>query len=142
MPSIGPQLPPELLKRKRSENEGDEGDTSDSSTGPVPPPKPEKERSPPSAKRARVIGPAPPPAPLDQRPASSSPRLGSDAESDSDDDGFGPNLPSAVDTAGSSSAQPSIGPQIPAPTASAAPAKRDEWMTTAPTNGDWGSRVD
>lgn len=142
MPSLGPQLPPELQKRKRSDDEDDEGASSDSSTGPAPPDVQGKGKTPPSAKRARVIGPTLPPARLDERPASppddtQGERLSSD---DEDDDDFGPSLPSSRDAAPKSSA--SIGPQIPTPNVAAPPPQRDEWMTLAPSSGDWASRVD
>jgi hypothetical protein len=138
MPAVGPSLPSDLQKRKRDDDHEEEGDTSDSSTGPSPPTRHEEQTAAPTTKRARVIGPAPPPAPLDERPVSSGTRLASDAEFDSDDDAYGPSLPPANETA----AESSIGPQMPAPASSTAPLKRDEWMTTAPSNGDWSSRVD
>ncbi|KAJ9615285.1 hypothetical protein H2200_001360 [Cladophialophora chaetospira] len=139
MSSIGPQLPPNLQKRKRSDDE-DDGNTSDSSTGPAPPPKP-KETSPSVAKRARVIGPAPPPAPLAERPATD-PEPSSEEGSESDDDDFGPMLPSAADNAVEASTKSPIGTQSGENAVPGAPAQRDEWMTMAPTNGDWSSRVD
>lgn len=141
MPSVGPQLPPELQKRKRSAEEDDEGSSSDSSTGPLPQRPGSRAQSPPSAKRSRVLGPTLPPAPLDQRP-SSPPQPESDNGSESsDDDDFGPSLPSANDDPSAKSAS-STGPQIPTPSAPPARLQRDEWMTIAPTNGDWSSRVD
>ncbi|ETI25710.1 hypothetical protein G647_02484 [Cladophialophora carrionii CBS 160.54] len=142
MPAVGPQLPPDLQKRRRDDDHDDEGHSSDSSTGPSPPPRDEEQTAASTTKRARVIGPAPPPAPLDERPVSGGTRLASEAESESEDDDFGPSLPSATETVAQSSNQFSIGPQMPVTTASAAPAKRDEWMTIAPSNGDWSSRVD
>ncbi|OCT46934.1 hypothetical protein CLCR_02539 [Cladophialophora carrionii] len=142
MPAVGPQLPPDLQKRKRDDDHDDEGHSSDSSTGPSPPPRDEEQTAASTTKRARVIGPAPPPAPLDERPVSSGTRLASEAESESEDDDFGPSLPSADETVAQSSNHFLTGPQMPVTTASAAPAKRDEWMTIAPSNGDWSSRVD
>ena len=90
MPSVGPQLPPELQKRKRSTDEDDEeGSSSDSSTGPLPQRPGSGAQSPSSAKRSRVLGPTLPPAPLDERP-SSPPQPESDNGSESsDDDDFG-----------------------------------------------------
>ena len=128
MPSVGPQLPPHLAE-KRKRNDG------------------EDTRSPPSSpdsasKRPRVIGPAPPPAPLDQRPPLSPVKNGDDANEDSenssDDDDFGPALPTAVDTKKASTVP--HGPSAPAQ--STAPAKRDDWMTIVPEHGDWSKRVD
>jgi hypothetical protein len=138
MSPIGPQLPPEMQKRKRSDDEESDGGSSDSSTRPAPPLHSKKQPSPPSTKRARVVGPAPPPAPLDERPPND-PRHDHEEESESDDDDFGPSLPSATEASKQASAQTSIGPRVAAPAPSA---KRDEWMTLAPTNGDWSSRVD
>jgi hypothetical protein len=137
MPSIGPQLPPELQKRKRSDNEDEEGNSSDSSSGPAPPSKPkeEMEQSPPSSKRTRVLGPAPPPAPLDERPTNGPEAYGKDGSSDEDDD-YGPSLPSAEPASKSASVGPRPPPSAPVP------AQRDEWMTLAPTSGDWSQRVD
>ncbi|KAK5195470.1 hypothetical protein LTR99_001991 [Exophiala xenobiotica] len=142
MPSVGPQLPPELQKRKRSADEDDEeGSSSDSSTGPLPLRPGSRAQSPSSPKRSRVLGPTLPPAPLDERP-SSPPQPESDNGSESsDDDDFGPSLPSANDGPSAKSSS-SIGPQIPTPSAPPTRLQRDEWMTIAPTNGDWSSRVD
>ena len=137
MPSIGPQLPPELQKRKRSDGEDEDNESSDSSTGPGPALQPERRSSPPSTKRARVVGPAPPPAPLDERPPNDP--MHDDEDSESDDDGFGPSLPSTSDAMKRPSESSTIGPR---PSQPAASATRDEWMTLAPTNGDWSSRVD
>ena len=128
MPSVGPQLPPHLAEKRKRDDEGE--DTRPSSSPDSP------------SKRTRVIGPLPPPAPLDERPTSSSVRDGDEkdegSESSSEDDGFGPALPSAADIKKASTAsQPrSAQPQ------STAPAQRDEWMTIAPTSGDWSARVD
>jgi hypothetical protein len=137
MPSTGPQLPPELQKRKRSDDEDEEGNSSDSSSGPAPPSKSKdvKEQSPPSSKRTRVLGPAPPPAPLDELPPNGPEADGEDESSDEDDD-YGPSLPSGE----LASTSASIGPRPPA--SAPAPAQRDEWMTLAPTSDDWSQRVD
>lgn len=90
----------------------------------------------PPSKRQRTIGPALPPANLDERPPQSPDHSGTDS---SDDDDFGPALPGALSAPSSPADVPtaSIGPQ-----GSSTPAKRDEWMTMAPENGDWTSRVD
>ncbi|KIW23566.1 uncharacterized protein PV07_11754 [Cladophialophora immunda] len=145
MSSIGPQLPPHLQNRKRSHD--DEDESSDSSTGPLPPTKPAQEGTTSSAKRPRVAGPTLPPAPLDERPPSSPLRPTEETDSDTneeeeEDDDFGPRLPSANDRPTKSSASSSIGPQNSTTTVSTAPVKRDEWMTVAPSNGDWSARVD
>ena len=138
MPSIGPQLPPHLQDRKRSHAEADDNSSSDSSTGPALPSRSEKETSPASPKRIRVVGPAPPPAPLDERPPLDPPANDDDESESDDDDDFGPSLPSASDSVARSSIA-SVKTHV---SASASATKRDEWMTIAPTNGDWSSRVD
>lgn len=125
MPAVGPTLPPGVAeKRKREEsdvsNAGDDG----------------RDESPDSSKKPRVIGPAMPPAPLDERPAGSPPHTKDDASDDeSSDDDFGPALPTAADA----TKKPST---LPAPTTAAPALQRDEWMTIAPKNGDWTSKVD
>ena len=141
MSLIGPQLPPELQKRKRSDDQDDTAESSDSSTAPAPPPPRANKPSPSSTKRARVVGSAPPPAPLEERPTND-PQQNDEPASESDDDDFGPSLPSATNAANQSSARSAVGLQMPAGAPAAALAKRDEWMTLAPTDGDWSSRVD
>jgi hypothetical protein len=138
MGGVGPQLPPELQKRKRSIDDDDNESDSDSS-GPQPARPPQESQSLPSPKRSRVLGPTLPPASLDERPSSPAQEDRSESES-SDDDDFGPSLPSAKDAMNKASTGPSLGPSSnqPAP----APAKRDEWMTLAPEGGDWSQRVD
>lgn len=141
MPGVGPQLPPELPKRKRSiDDDGNQNDSSPSaSDGHQPAPPPKESETIPSPKRSRVIGPTLPPAPLEERPSTPAQEDSSESES-SDDDGFGPSLPTAKDTMNKASNGPSLGPSSnqPAPVA----AKRDEWMTLAPEGGDWSQRVD
>ncbi|KEF63804.1 uncharacterized protein A1O9_01782 [Exophiala aquamarina CBS 119918] len=141
MPGVGPQLPPELQKRKHSID--DDGNLSDSSSSasnsPQSAPPPRELGSAPSPKRSRILGPTLPPAPLEERP--SSPALGDLSESESsDDDGFGPSLPTAKDAMNKASNGPSLrsSSNQPAPVA----LKRDEWMTLAPEGGDWSQRVD
>ncbi|KIW97653.1 uncharacterized protein Z519_01237 [Cladophialophora bantiana CBS 173.52] len=152
MSSMGPQLPSHLQNRKRSHDHDDHDDhddeSSDSSTGPLPPSsaKSAQEGTNPAAKRPRVIGPTLPPAPLDERPPSGPARAADDGDSDTDDDDgdddFGPRLPSANNHPTKSSAPSAIGPQVATAAASSAPVKRDEWMTLAPSHGDWSARVD
>lgn len=143
MPGVGPALPPELQKRKRS-NDNDDGNASDSdsadSAGPLPARPPPAQQDPPSPKRSRVIGPTLPPAPLDERPSSPAQKDESESESSDDDDGFGPSLPSAKDALNKASTGASTGPSSNNP--ASVPAKRDEWMTLAPESGDWSQRVD
>ncbi|KIW21279.1 hypothetical protein PV08_01859 [Exophiala spinifera] len=144
MSSVGPQLPPELQKRKRSadedEDDDEQGSSSDASTGPLPQRPASKKSSSPSPKRSRVIGPTLPPAPLDERPSTPPPLdEGEESESSDDDDEFGPRLPSASDA---SKPVHSASSQVPPSNAPPARLQRDEWMTMAPENGDWSSRID
>jgi len=82
MPSVGPELPPHLTKRKREE----ENERS--------PQSPKNVDSDGAEKRRRVLGPAMPPAPLAERPPESA-----EEEESSDDDDFGPALPPAPGSA-------------------------------------------
>jgi hypothetical protein len=125
MSALGPELPPHLLaKRKRQQEEQAKDDDI------IPSGANEGE------KRRRVIGPAMPPAPLDERP-SEPPNPQTDA-SDSEDDDFGPSLPSAA------ADMASAGDEAPAEQATAAPAKpkRDEWMMMPPTQDGLAARMD
>jgi Protein of unknown function (DUF3752) len=126
-------MPPSVgEKRKREDDEDEEPQSSRS---------PQARSQPPdsASNRSRTIGPTLPPACLDERPSN-----GPESEEDgsSDDDDFGPSLPPSGGAASScgtniySKSTTSIGPQAPAQV------KRDEWMTMAPTNGDWSSRID
>ncbi|OCK81232.1 hypothetical protein K432DRAFT_381481 [Lepidopterella palustris CBS 459.81] len=137
MSSIGPQLPPHLLaKRKYSEEE--EAPTKPSA---APSSSPES-----SEKRRRVLGPAPPPAPLNELP-SSRPSHSDSEDSSSDDDDFGPAPPPST---GSHLAQTHFNE----PTKSAfdtdptynAPKEqkiqRDEWMMVPPKQDDLAARMD
>ena len=136
MASIGPQLSPHLVgKRKRDDAGGEEGSSRS--------PSPES-----ATKQKRTIGPLPPPAPLIERPSESpnvSPRVESEpvpanGDSSSDDDDFGPALPTAKDQA-SLTSQVSSKAAAPTPTPSES-TQRDAWMIVPPTSGDWTSRVD
>ena len=78
-----------------------------------------------------------PPANLDERP----PDPPESNDEDSDEDDFGPALPSAA-TNGSSEVKDTK--SIP-PSAARTPAPktaRDEWLLVPPSSGDWTSRVD
>ena len=127
--TIGPQLPPSLLDKRKRDNEDQESDRQSSSS-------PDS-----TSKSQRVVGPTLPPAPLDERPPHSPPQSGkndSGDESSSDEDDFGPALPSKAKDTKSDSKTASAQTFAPAP----AVVHRDEWMTIAPTNGDWSSRLD
>lgn len=127
---IGPQFPRSATKRKRDED-GDRDQPSsssdDDSVGPAPADASIDER-----KRQKVIGPALPSSGLQ-------PQTSDDSASSSDDE-FAPALPSAKATTGHA---------VPAPIGALATTRteqksvqRDEWMTVAPTGGDWTARVD
>lgn len=138
MPSVGPSLPPaQAEKRKRDDEAGDDKTSQSSQSSSSVPVSPSSSSS---AKRPRTIGPTLPPPSLDERPSHP---LESDAASSSDDDDFGPSLPTAslpkasvsndelstVSTAGLQKAAP-------------ATTQRDEWMIVPPSSDDWSSRVD
>jgi hypothetical protein len=160
MSAAGPELPPHLLaKRKRQQEEAQKNNPSTTSganqdspkrqrvTGPELPPAtstpagpslPPTTSSPsvgpalpPQAARP-VAGPAPPPAPLDERPLAPP-----DSDDDSDDDGFGPSLPTAADLNPPAS-------NVASSQAAAAPVRtqRDEWMTLPPQQDDLAARMD
>lgn len=82
MPSVGPELPPHLAKRKRDSDHEENERQSQS---------PKNINSDGIEKRRRVLGPAMPPASLDERPSEPA----DDSEDSSDDDDFGPALPPA-----------------------------------------------
>ncbi|KAH0291092.1 hypothetical protein M436DRAFT_85596 [Aureobasidium namibiae CBS 147.97] len=165
MSAAGPELPPHLLaKRKRQQEDAQKDEPSTSSganqespkrqrvTGPELPPSasatPAGPALPPNVSSPSVgptlppsepqpvrpvAGPAPPPAPLDERPPAPL-----DSDDDSDDDGYGPALPTAADLNPSSNA----GPSIPQETAAPVRAQRDEWMTLPPQQDDLAARMD
>lgn len=128
MPTVGPARPPALAeKRKRddSDSSDNEGPSSPDSAG----------------KRPRIIGPAMPPAPLDERLSGSPPKSDDEHNTDeesSDDDDFGPALPTAADSVRRPKTEQAAGTSAP----SQATLQRDEWMTMAPASGDWSSRLD
>lgn len=134
--TIGPQIPTASEKRKRDE---EDSESSDEEVGPA---LDNSHKEDAKVKRARVLGPTLPPAPLDERPPT--PGNTADSSEDSSEDDFGPNLPPATVsgnvgvTTNKSASQPAVAPSAP----SVASSKRDEWMTLAPSNGDWSSRVD
>lgn len=134
---IGPQLPPKAEKRKRSdENEREGSSDGDDSVGPLlPSANPEDS----TVKKARVVGPSLPPSHTASDNKTDATADSKDDES-SDDDDFGPSLPPPP---GSKSELPTES-QSEAQKKPAAPTKvqRDEWMTMAPTSGDWSQRID
>ncbi|KAF2498528.1 hypothetical protein BU16DRAFT_524630 [Lophium mytilinum] len=137
MPSIGPQIPPHLLAKRKRDSEDDES----------PKPSPNRSSSPDSSdKRRKVLGPALPPAPLDERPPGNPSASDSD-DSSSDDDDFGPAPPPA-NGANTSSYEPSesksafdTDPAY-APAAPSSKPRRDEWMMVPPKADDLAARMD
>jgi hypothetical protein len=94
MSSIGPDLPPHLLAKRKRQAE-DDTTTKQEAKSNLPP------RSPDGVdKRRRVMGPAAPPAPLDEMPSKPAE---SDEDSDSSDDDYGPSLPTGQEATVSSS---------------------------------------
>lgn len=134
---IGPQLPATAEKRKRS----DESDASDSddSVGPLPPTADQSDNA---SKKARVLGPSLPPQ-ISHQQQHDAPKDDSDSEDSSDDD-FGPAMPTKSDASTDNSSMNAKGaqPETSSASTSVTQSKRDEWMTLAPTSGDWSQRVD
>ncbi len=134
MPSVGPELPPHLAKRKRSEEAHDTAHVS---------PKRQRSSSPSShdAKPRRIIGPAAPPAPLSERPAT---LPEPDADSSDSDDDFGPSLPpppGSISQETERKRQEALAEDEAAREASKKP-QREEWMLLPPKQDDWSARVD
>jgi len=165
MPSVGPELPPHLAKRKRSITDSNhpssppqkiQAATAPRIVGPSLPPKnpdaldldssSEDEYGPsavPAAKKAspsrRVLGPAPPPANLAEMP--SHPANHDDSSSDDD---YGPSLPPAPGSIAEASMLRQRAEEEAIASAPQEPAKskRDDWMLVPPSDSDWSSRVD
>jgi hypothetical protein len=136
MPSVGPELPPHLAKRKRSPEDDDDRSSS--------PPTKIQAASPP--KERRILGPAPPPASLDERPSepAETPEHSSAKDSSSDDDDYGPSLPPLAGSAAAyeAEAEACAAEKAAAERAKTAKPQREEWMLVPPSDSDWGSRVD
>jgi Protein of unknown function (DUF3752) len=136
MPSVGPSLPPGKAEKRKREA----GSEDDEAIHKAPRSSNSRSTSPSaSAKTTRSIGPTFPPASLSERPPQ--PPDG-DASSSSDDDGFGPSLPTTTyQKSEGSNCESSVsagGQQAPLPVKS----QRDEWMIVPPSGDDWSSRVD
>lgn len=134
MSSIGPEIPPHLLaKRKRLAEEVESSK-----------PFPTRSSSPSgSEKRRRVVGPAPPPTPLDELPSQPAESEGEEGSS-SDDDDFGPAPPTG-DVAPTSTYDDEIPSGYDNTTKSPPPKKklqRDEWMMVPPKQDDLAARMD
>ncbi|KAI4731437.1 hypothetical protein E4T49_00644 [Aureobasidium sp. EXF-10728] len=169
MSAAGPALPPHLLAKRKRQQEEEQKDQPTTTSGANPespkdkrqkvagpqlppshspaPPGPVLPPSvsapsvgptlPPSAPQSTrpVAGPAAPPAPLDERPTAPL----QDSDDDSDDDDFGPALPTAADLNPSTN---NTGPSAPQPAAAPVRAQRDEWMTLPPQQDDLAARMD
>ncbi|KAI4181853.1 MAG: hypothetical protein L6R41_006364 [Letrouitia leprolyta] len=138
MVTVGPELPPHLLaKRKRQQEEFEDtqhsqpqaksGSSSPSSSSNVD-----------DSKRRRTIGPAPPPAPLSEKPTSP-PSHPAPNDSDSDDD-FGPPLPPSNSAPQQQQQQDLLSHSSTAPPPPKA--QREEWMLIPPSPDDWSARID
>ena len=136
MSSIGPELPPHLLaKRKRPEDENDEMPIATHLRNASP-----TTSSDGGGKRRRILGPSLPPAPLDQRPMTSSSRQD---DSDSEDD-LGPSLPPALGSQhyiSDNQRLQALENRAEARESSKKP-QREEWMLVPPKQDDWSARVD
>ncbi|KAL8732627.1 MAG: hypothetical protein Q9166_002602 [cf. Caloplaca sp. 2 TL-2023] len=137
MATVGPELPPHLLAKRKRQQEAEETD---------PQPLPRSRSSSHSSnasdnKRRRTIGPAPPPAPLSERPSSPPSEQALNDNSDSDPDDFGPSLPPSNDHKDAFH-QPEISKTSTEVETSPKPQRREEWMLVPPSNSDWSSRID
>ncbi|KAJ9648507.1 hypothetical protein H2199_001362 [Coniosporium tulheliwenetii] len=134
MSSIGPELPPHLLAKRKRQTEEEE----EAAAGPTLKDGTSRSSSPDGGeKRRRVIGPAAPPAPLDELPPNSA---HSDEDSSSDDDGYGPALPSG--DASKNDHTTSVFAEPPTGTPEKKQARRDEWMMVPPKQDDLAARMD
>jgi Protein of unknown function (DUF3752) len=135
MPAVGPELPPHLMKRKRSSDSGSD-DTGESSSPP-------RINATSRDKPRRVLGPALPPAPFDERPIEPADKL-EEEDSSSDDDGYGPSLPPAPGSAAAkeAEAQAQAREEAAAIQEKSKKPQREEWMLAPPTDSSWSSRVD
>jgi len=142
MSTVGPELPPHLLAKRKRQQEQEDGSEESRPSGAKRARTPEADE-----KRARVIGPAQPPAPLDERP-SEPPTASRPDESDdesSDDDDFGPALPTAQDSTRADEdnfAKEALASSTTASAETQSKSKRDEWMVVPPKQDDISSRMD
>ncbi len=150
MSTVGPELPPHLLaKRKRQQEEEEEEEEEEETPGPAPT-SPTRARSSSSSsnecgsKRRRVLGPTLPPAPLSELP-STTPDSQSASSSDEDDGAFGPSLPPPGQTSPTAESRRRDALASEAAAAALAASKkpqREEWMLVPPKQDDWTARVD
>ncbi|KAI4268660.1 MAG: hypothetical protein LQ337_007718 [Flavoplaca oasis] len=137
MATVGPELPPHLLAKRKRQQEAEE----QANPQRQPQSRSSSTSSTTSSKRRRTVGPAPPPAPISERPVSppSPQNTTEDSPSSSSDDDFGPSLP-PTNGATHLHQTPPISQATEDPTP--VPQKREEWMLIPPSNTDWSSRID
>lgn len=141
MSSIGPELPPHLLAKRKREDTEEADPKADATTENVPARGRSRSSSADSAsERRRVIGPAPPPAPLDERPVQ--PTV--EEEDSSSDDDFGPSLPKPGDSHNQkrSNFEEADDNDFGPPQAEETKTRRDEWMMVPPKQDDLAARMD
>ncbi|KAI9710272.1 MAG: hypothetical protein M1820_002766 [Bogoriella megaspora] len=139
MSTVGPELPPHLLakrKRKLPESEDAEQITTSNSES--------RSASPGSVeKRRRVAGPALPPASLDEKPVESPEPSEKVEQSDSDsDDDYGPTLPTAANQDSSTTYNNPPDPQEIESSGRTKSLQRDEWMMMPPKADGLAARMD
>ncbi|EMC94996.1 hypothetical protein BAUCODRAFT_34994 [Baudoinia panamericana UAMH 10762] len=132
MSGIGPGLPPHLIAKRKRQQADDLQDEAGAKGNDE------------SEKRPRVIGPAMPPASLDERPLE--PAIEADADSEGDEDDFGPALPTintnkpALPTLDVGNAELNVAPT--GYDGSSERTKRDEWMMMPPEQDGLAARMD
>lgn len=135
---IGPQLPPNVGKRKRNDDETRRStDSSGEESEPGPMPATAQVTDETIAKKTRTVGPSLPPATSEKQETSKDP---CEHDESSSDDDFGPALPTdhEIDAAPARMTADMVAPS----TSTQAKSQRDDWMTVAPSSGDWTSKVD
>ena len=140
MSIVGPKLPPHLLEKRKRQR----GEAQDENNGNSPQNNTPESVSPGSeTKRRRIVGPAPPPAALEERP-SHGPLT--DDESSSDEDDYGPTLPSDRNQGDNYGFQYASKPTFdvvpPEDEQKEKKTQRDEWMMMPPKQDDLSARMD
>jgi len=137
MSSIGPELPPHLLAKRKRQAETEDTSAADSAKVKDRPRSPSSDGA---EKRRRVVGPAPPPAPLDELPRTSA----QDEEDSSSDDDYGPSLPTGNNVTSSYDAEydDELLNNAQSSQASTKKVERDEWMMMPPTQDGLAARMD
>lgn len=133
---VGPELPPHLQKRKRSDVQDDQV---------VSPPSKLRAVTPPESKQRRVLGPSLPPADLSERPTTSINSDDDGSSSSSSDDEYGPSLPTASGSAAyahEASEREAAERMASVKSQESTKPQRADWMLVPPTDSDWTSRID